>query len=112
MRNYVVTYNIDDATNRVNFVVDFENRLQGLGLQKESTNQSTYYGSFGQGPTPQAFLTALHNAVNKLDWQVDDEVTVYYPRATRTNGGNIADIGRHLFKEEGNDFLNHNAIIT
>jgi len=44
MSNYVVTYNIDDASNRTDFVNDFETALQGIGLEKESSNQSTYFG--------------------------------------------------------------------
>lgn len=50
MPNYVVTYNIDNATNRAQFVTDFETVLQGLGLQKENTNQSTYFGNYPHRP--------------------------------------------------------------
>ena len=104
MPHYVVTYNIDDATNRADFVEKFEQALQDLGLNKEDTNQSTYFGH--NANAKQGFITALFNAVNRLDWKVNDQVTVYYPKVTDKK----ADIGRHLLKEKGNTFLHHNII--
>ena len=113
MANYIVTYNIDDATNRGDFVETFEEVLQGLGLQKENTNQSTYFGNYLHPPTPQAFATALHNAISRMGWQINDEITIYFPRVTVPNaaGKRFANIGRHLFKQQGSDFLNHNIIL-
>ncbi len=97
MANFVVTYNIDDASNRRQFVTDFENVLQNLGLNKESTNQSTYYGRYPH--RPEDFMRDLFNAINRMAWREGDEITVYYPKP--------ADIGRHQLKSEGNNFLNH-----
>ena len=102
MSHFVVTYNIDDATNRQDFVNAFESVLQKFGLGKESSNQSTYFGFVTYNPP--AFVTALFNAVNRLPWDINDEVTIYYPKP--------ADIGRHFLKQEGNDFLHHNLIYS
>jgi len=74
-------------------------------LLKENTNQSTYFGNYPHRPTPQAFATALHNAVSRMDWQINDEITIYFPIAM------IPNIGRHMFKQQGNKFLNHNIIL-
>jgi hypothetical protein len=49
-------------------------------------------------------MTNLFNAINRLPWQNEDEITVYYPKATN----NQADIGKHLLKEKGNSFLQPN----
>lgn len=43
MIHIVLTYNIDNATNREQFVADFEKVLTELGLNKEDTNQGTYF---------------------------------------------------------------------
>lgn len=104
MIHIVLTYNIDNATNRGQFVADFEQVLTELGLHKEDTNQSTYFGAYR---TDADFVRDLHNAVSKMDWTNADMVTVYYPKVTSVNGRNVADIGRHSFKSEGNMVLNH-----
>lgn len=108
MANFLVTYNIDNATNRADFVAKFEEALQGIGLEKQETNQSTYYGFFPR--TKGEFSKELYNAVSKLDWKINDEVTIYFPKASKVNGKNVADIGVHFFKQEGNNFLHHNII--
>lgn len=100
MPNFVLTYNIDDATNRTSFVDDFEKVLTDMGLHKEYTNQSTYFGAYR---TTTDFLRDLFNAVNKMPWQNGDIVTIYYPKVTDKK----ADIGRHAFKSEGSTTLNH-----
>ena len=104
MANYIVTYNIDDATNRGDFVTKFEEVLTNLGLHKEPTNQSTYFGAYRSS---QDFVRDLHNAVCGLTWRNGDIVTIYYPKVTKVNEKNIADIGRHPFKSEGTKILNH-----
>lgn len=35
MAHYIVTYDIDNATNRADFVAEFEAKLQYIGLRKE-----------------------------------------------------------------------------
>jgi len=104
MIHLVLTYNIDNATNRTEFVEDFEKVLTDLGLHKEPTNQSTYFGAYR---TSADFVRDLFNAVNRMAWQNADMVTIYYPKATNANGRNIADIGRHAFKSDGSTDLNH-----
>jgi hypothetical protein len=106
--NYTITYNFENTDQRADFIAAFENVLQNLGLQKESTNQSTYYGPYPY--PPQSLATEMHNALNRLDWIEADEVTIYYPKATEVNRQRKADIGRHYFKSEGNMLLNHNVI--
>lgn len=110
MAHFLVTYNIDNATNRGDFVAKFEEALQGLGLEKQETNQSTYYGFSPR--TKNEFSKELHNAVSKLDWKNDDVVTVYYPKSTVKDkeGKRYADIGVHFFKQEGNNFIHQNII--
>lgn len=104
MIHLILTYNIDNATNRTDFVEAFEKVLTDLGLHKEYTNQSTYFGTYR---TAADFVRDLFNAVNKLAWQTDDEVTIYYPKVQVAKPKNFADIGRHAFKSEGNKTLNH-----
>jgi hypothetical protein len=112
MPNFIVTYNFPDRDGRTDFVASSEQTLSGMGLNQETTNQSTYYGSYEPRPTPRAFVTALFNATNKLYWQVEDEVTVYYPSATDNGRGKrFADIGRHLFKSSG-ELQRHHIIFS
>jgi hypothetical protein len=77
MINLVLTYNIDNATNRSNFVEAFEKVLTDMKLNKEDSNQSTYFGSYR---TKEDFLKDLFNATNKMAWENGDIVTVYYPQ--------------------------------
>ena len=107
MRNFIITYNIDNASNRTVFVEKFESILLELNFQKEITNQSTYFGAYS---TKEALGKALYNAVSKLDWKINDVVTIYYPKVTHAKPSNIPDIGKHLFKSEGNNILNFNII--
>ena len=93
--NFVVTYNFENTAERAEFVEAIEEVLSELGLEKEETNQSTYFGFSDY--TKQGFLTALYEETNLLDWVEEDIVTVYYPKATDRK----ADIGRHPFKSEG-----------
>jgi hypothetical protein len=104
MINLVLTYNIDNATKRTEFVEAFEKVLTGFKLNKEHTNQSTYFGAYS---TKEAFLTDLFNAVNKMIWSNADTVTIYYPTVLIAKPKNLADIGRHVFKSAGNNTLNH-----
>lgn len=108
MAHFLVTYNIDNASNRGDFVSKFEETLQELGLEKQVSNQSTYYGFYPRSKNE--FSKKLHNAVSKLEWKVNDEVTIYYPKVSKANDKNVADIGLHHFKQEGNNFLHHNII--
>lgn len=101
MIHFVLTYNIDGASNRTDFVDSFEKVLTDLGLHKEDTNQSTYFGAYR---TKVDFVRDLFNAVNKLDWKSADIVTIYYPKATDRK----ADMGRHVFKSKGSTSLSHN----
>jgi len=48
MANLIVTFNIDNASNRPDFVSKFETILTDLGLNKQQTNQSTYFGNYHQ----------------------------------------------------------------
>lgn len=104
MINLVITYNIDNASNRTEFVETFEKILLGMKLNKEFTNQSTYYGAYR---TKEDFLTDLFNATNKMIWGENDVVTIYYPKVQSAKPKNLADIGRHEFKSEGSKVLNH-----
>ncbi|MFT4754799.1 MAG: hypothetical protein ACI85Q_002361 [Salibacteraceae bacterium] len=109
MANFLVTYNIDNASNRTDFVAKFEEVLQGIGLEKQETNQSTYYGPYPR--TKGEFSKDLYNAVSKLDWKVNDEVTIYYPKVSKgINNKNVPDIGMHLFITQGNKLINFNII--
>lgn len=104
MAHFIVTYNIDNASNRGDFVSKFEKALQEFGLEKQVNNQSTYFGFYARSKNE--FSKELLNAVSKLDWKVNDEVTIYYPKATVKNkeGNRYADIGVHFFKQKGNSF--------
>ncbi|MFB6258963.1 MAG: hypothetical protein ABEH38_09735 [Flavobacteriales bacterium] len=94
MIHYVVTYDIRSDERRE----AFEDALERLGFQKESTNQTTFYGSFGEEPVPNAFLRELYNATNAIGWEdEEDTVTVYFPTG--------ANIDRRFLKEEGNAFM-------
>jgi hypothetical protein len=104
MINLVLTYNIDNASKRTEFVEAFEKVLTDLGLHKEYTNQSTYFGPYS---TAQDFVRDLFNAVSKMVWSSNDVVTIYYPRVKSAGLKSIADIGRHAFKSAGNNTLNH-----
>ena len=77
MINIVTTYNIDNASNRESFVKEFEQVLIDLNQIKQSTNQSTYFGSF---ETSYDYVKDVYNAVRRMDWHIDDEVTIYYPK--------------------------------
>lgn len=104
MIHIILTYNIDNASDRVDFVANFEQVLTDLGLYKEQTNQSTY---FGQYRSSQEFVRDLHNAVSRESWQNGDIVTIYYPKVLVAKPNNLPDIGRHAFKSAGNKILNH-----
>jgi hypothetical protein len=104
MIHLVLTYNIDNATDRTDFVSQFEGILQGMGMNKEATNQSTYFGAYR---TKEDFGRDLLNAVKKLEWKNGDEVTIYHPKVQVSTPRNLADIGRHAFKSSGNTILNH-----
>jgi hypothetical protein len=104
----VITYNFEGATNRQTFVNAFEEALVGLRFHKEQTNQSTYFGSYRD---KQSLATDLLNATGRLNWSVNDIVTIYYPKATLgPNGNYFADIGRHGFKTAGVAARNPNII--
>ncbi|MGZ4054399.1 MAG: hypothetical protein ACXVDZ_17000 [Bacteroidia bacterium] len=108
MQNFVITYNIDNAADRQQFVDDFETVLVGFGFHKEHTNQSTYYGTYRD---KQSLATDLYNATTRLVWSANDIVTIYYPKVTKGPGDrNFPDLGRHGFKVAGNIIRNHNII--
>lgn len=104
MIHLVLTYNIDNATNRTEFVEAFEKVLTDLGLHKEPTNQSTYFGAYR---TKEDFVKDLFNAVNRMAWKSADMVTIYYPKVLVARPNNLPDIGRHAFKSDGSTVLNH-----
>lgn len=104
MIHLVLTYNIDNATKRTEFVEAFEKVLVDLGLHKEYTNQSTYFGPYR---TKEDFLRDLFNAVNKMAWSNNDIVTIYYPKVQIAKPVNLPDIGRHAFKSVGSTTLSH-----
>lgn len=108
MAHFVVTYNIDNASNRGDFVFKFEEALHKLGLEKQVTNQSTYYGLYSRSVIE--FSKEMHNAVSKLDWKVNDEVTIYYPKPTAKDkeGKQYPDIGVHFFKQLFTTTSSHN----
>jgi hypothetical protein len=103
MVNFLITYDIDNAGERTEFVNNFEDVLQGLGLLKVHTNQSTYYGSYR---SKEALATDLFNAVAKWVWLTDDAVTIYYPKVLPAKPTNLPDIGWHALKSKGGA-LNH-----
>ncbi len=104
MKNIVLTYNFVDTETRTEFVDRFEEILVDMGLSKEPSNQSTYFGCYRAS---QDFITDLFNAISRLQWRNEDIVTIYYPKVTREHDRNHADIGKHYFKNEGNTILNH-----
>jgi len=104
MIHLITTYNIVDRDKRSELVDAFEQVLQAMGMQKELTNQSTYFGSYR---TIEDYARDLFNAVSRFTWQDDDEITIYYPKPTKNGDKYVADIGKHLFKSEGSTILNH-----
>lgn len=92
MTNYVVTYNIinDEIRN------DFESILEELGLEKQTTNQSTYYGYHNGN-----LKVNIFTKVNSLKFENNDTITIYFPKATNSK----ADIGKFELKEEGKKIL-------
>lgn len=104
MQHFVITYNIDNATNRAEFVADFEDVLIGLNMHKEVTNQSTYFGAY---TSKEDLIEDLFDAVNKMDWKSGDTVTIYYPKVQNARPKNLPDIKRYAFKDEGSVLLNH-----
>jgi acyl-coenzyme A synthetase/AMP-(fatty) acid ligase len=107
MIHILLTYNIDNASKRETFASDFEAVLIGMKLNKEHTNQSTYFGAYR---TKEDFVKDLFNAVSKMTWQKGDMVTIYYPMVQTAKPSNLPDIGRHYFKREGDTLLNLNII--
>lgn len=107
MAHFLVTYDFKDTAKRADFVGTIEEVLTDLGLEKQDTNQSTYFGHY-RG-TAQSFVKDLHNATSWLDWHRDDQLTVYYPKATEPDSQNrrYPDMGVHHFKENGNTFVHH-----
>ena len=94
MANYVVTYNISDDDIRG----DFEDILEKLELEKQNSNQSTYYGFFNGN-----LKIILLNEIKILKFGRDDTITIYFPKVTEKK----ADIGQYEIKEEGKNILNH-----
>lgn len=107
MPHFLVTYDFKDTARREDFVDTIEEVLSDLGLQKQDTNQSTYFGHY-QG-TAQSFVKDLHNITAILEWHRDDQLTVYYPKANEPDRYNkkYPDMGVHHFKESGNTFVHH-----
>lgn len=104
MKNIVLTYNFVDTEIRAEFVGRFEEILVNMGLTKEPSNQSTYFGPYRSAPD---FVRDLFNAINRLEWRNEDIVTVYYPKVIHEHERNHADLGKHCFKNEGSAILNH-----
>ena len=108
MPHFVITYNFEDREKRQEFVKAFEAVLVALGFHKESSNQTTFYGFYKD---TQSLLTNLFNNTNHLKWELDDVVTIYYPKPTlAADGKNYADIGRHPFKVAGS--IDRNRMLT
>jgi len=104
MINILLTYNIVNSAERGDFTQDFEKILVDMGLRKENTNQSTYFGAYRDKAS---FTKDLFNAVNKMKWDKEDAVTIYYPKVLVAKPNNLPDIGRHEFKSFDSAILNH-----
>ena len=92
MPNYIVTYNISEDEHRELF----EELLTTLGLQKQSSNQSTFYGFAGKN-----FIYDLFSRTLSLNFGKTDTITVYYPKLT----AHKADIEKFELKKEGRFLL-------
>ncbi len=99
MANFIITYDISDDTSRAKF----EEILLTLKFTKETTNQSTYYGNYRSSIND--LNKELHNAVSKnINWEPEDNVTIYYPSSYTSGEKRYPDIGRHAFKRTNEQY--------
>ncbi|PKP22884.1 MAG: hypothetical protein CVU05_01995 [Bacteroidetes bacterium HGW-Bacteroidetes-21] len=103
MSNYVVTYNVHNHAVRIDVVKQIEDILSSLGLIKQNTNQSTFYGDGDS----KSFISDLHAELIAITWDKDDAVTVYYPIiSTDKVGVEYPDIKEKEVKSKNKYMLN------
>lgn len=107
MVHYVITRDFSNTAEREEFINSFEEVLTTLGIELQTTNQSTYFGEYvGESWRPQDFINELVDELENLVWKRDDVVTVYYPKAKEIGGKYRPDIGVHFLKNKGSNKLN------